>query len=38
MTESNNPSAIRSKKEITDALFSLMQKHPYDEITVKQIR
>ena len=37
MTESNNPSAIRSKKEITDALFALMQKHPYDEITVKQI-
>ena len=37
MTESNNPSAIRSKKEITDALFALMQKHPYNEITVKQI-
>ena len=37
MTESNNPSAIRSKKEITDALFALMQKYPYNEITVKQI-
>ena len=35
--ESKNPSAIRSKKEITDALLSLMQKHPYSEISVKQI-
>lgn len=37
MTESNNPSAIRSKKEITDALLSLMQTAPYNEISVKQI-
>ncbi len=37
MTESNNPSAIRSKKEITEALITLMKKHPYSEITVKQI-
>lgn len=37
MKESKNPSAIRSKKEITDALLSLMQKHPYSEISVKQI-
>ena len=37
MTESNNPSAIRSKAEITQALLILMQKHPYSEITVKQI-
>lgn len=37
MTESNNPSAIRSKAEITQALLILMQKHPYNEITVKQI-
>lgn len=37
MTESNNPSAIRSKKEITEALLTLMKDHPYSEITVKQI-
>ena len=37
MTESNNPSAIRSKKEITDALLSLMQTAAYNEISVKQI-
>ena len=37
MNISNNPSAIRSQKEITDALLVLMNKHPYDEITVKQI-
>ena len=37
MTESNNPSAIRSKNEITEALLSLMQNAPYNEISVKQI-
>ncbi|MBQ8967108.1 TetR/AcrR family transcriptional regulator [Ruminococcus sp.] len=37
MTESNNPSALRSQREITEALLSLMEKHPYSEITVKQI-
>ena len=37
MTESNNPSAIRSQAEITAALLALMRKHPYSEITVKQI-
>ena len=37
MNESNNPSAVRSKKEITDALISLMQNSPYNEISVKQI-
>ena len=37
MYDSNNPSAVRSQKEITDALFKLMQKYPYEEITVKQI-
>ena len=37
MTESNNPSAIRSKAEITQALLALMRKYPYSEITVKQI-
>ena len=37
MYESTNPSVIRSQKEITDALLKLMQEHPYDEISVKQI-
>ena len=37
MNISNNPSAIRSQKEITDALLLLMNKYPYGEITVKQI-
>lgn len=37
MNESNNPSAVRSKKEITDALLKLMKKYPYNEISVKQI-
>ena len=34
---SDNPSAVRSQKEITDALLILMKEHPYNEITVKQI-
>ena len=37
MNGSNNPSAVRSKAEITEALFTLMKKSPYCEITVKQI-
>ena len=37
MYDSKNPSAVRSQKEITDVLFKLMQKYPYEEITVKQI-
>lgn len=37
MKKSENPSAIRSKKEITEALLKLMKKYPYSEITVKQI-
>ncbi|MBQ5317413.1 MAG: TetR/AcrR family transcriptional regulator [Oscillospiraceae bacterium] len=37
MTETTNPSALRSQKEITDALITLMKKYPYSEITVKQI-
>ena len=37
MHNSENPSAIRSRKEITQALLMLMQDHPYSEITVKQI-
>ncbi|MBR3636246.1 MAG: TetR/AcrR family transcriptional regulator [Lachnospiraceae bacterium] len=37
MNVSSNPSALRSQKEITDALLLLMQKYPYDQISVKQI-
>ena len=37
MIESNNPSAVRSKTEITQALLKLMEEYPYSEITVKQI-
>ena len=37
VNDSNNPSAIRSRKQITDALLSLMEKTPYEEISVKQI-
>ena len=37
MNNSQNPSSIRSKKEITDALLKLMQDYPYSEISVKQI-
>ena len=37
MNGSKNPSALRSKKEITDALLRLMEQYPYNEITVKQI-
>ena len=37
MNDSKNPSALRSKKEITDALVRLMEQYPYSEITVKQI-
>ena len=37
MIESNNPSAVRSKIEITQALLKLMGEYPYSEITVKQI-
>ena len=37
MKESKNPSAIRSKKEITSALYKLMEIYPYNEISVKQI-
>ena len=37
MIQSKNPSAIRSQKEITEALIGLMHEYPYDEISVKQI-
>ncbi|WP_448972515.1 TetR/AcrR family transcriptional regulator [Oribacterium sp.] len=37
MKKSQNPSAIRSRQEISNALLKLMQEHPYAEISVKQI-
>ena len=37
MNQSQNPSSIRSRKEITDALLKLMHEHPYQDISVKQI-
>ena len=37
MNPSQNPSAIRSKKEITDTLLQLMDTYSYNDITVKQI-
>lgn len=37
MNPTQNPSALRSKKVITESLFLLMKKYPYAEITVKQI-
>ena len=37
MNESQNPSALRSKQVIMDALLKLMEDHPYSEISVKQI-
>lgn len=37
MNPSQNPSAIRSKKEITDTLLRLMYTYSYNDITVKQI-
>lgn len=37
MNQSQNPSSIRSRKEISEALFKLMEDHPYQEISVKQI-
>lgn len=37
MNPSQNPSAIRSKNEITDTLLQLMKTYSYKDITVKQI-
>ena len=37
MNSTTNPSAIRSRNEITKALIKLMGKYPYHEITVTQI-
>lgn len=37
MNPSQNPSALRSKKIITETLLDLMKQYPFDEITVKRI-
>ena len=37
MNQSQNPSSIRSRNEIQDALLKLMEIYPYQEISVKQI-
>lgn len=37
MNPSQNPSALRSKRILTETLLHLMEQHPYHEITVKQI-
>ena len=37
MNSTTNPSAIRSRNEITKARIKLMGKYPYNEITVTQI-
>lgn len=37
MNPTQNPSALRSKKVITESLLFLMKQYPYKEITVKQI-
>jgi len=37
MKKSQNPSAVRSRQDISTALLKLMQEHPYAEISVKQI-
>lgn len=37
MNPTQNPSALRSKKVITESLLLLMKKYPYAQITVKQI-
>lgn len=37
MNSADHPSAVRSRNEIAGALLKLMEKYPYNEITVKQI-
>lgn len=37
MNPTQNPSALRSKKLITETLLSLLQTYPFNEIAVKQI-
>jgi len=35
--QGNNPSALRSRKEIADSFLSLLRDNPLDEISIKQI-
>lgn len=37
MIKSNNPSAIRSRKFLTDALLNLMKKKPFHDITISEL-
>lgn len=37
MNSADHPSAVRSRNEIAGALLDLMEKYPYNEITVKQV-
>ncbi len=37
MKKTQHPSALKSKREISEALLKLMQLYPYSEISVKQI-
>lgn len=37
MNPSQNPSALRSKRILTETLLLLMKQHPYQELTVKHI-
>ncbi|MCR5209871.1 MAG: TetR/AcrR family transcriptional regulator [Lachnospiraceae bacterium] len=37
MNSADHPSAVRSRTKIAEALLGLMEKYPYNEITVKQI-
>jgi acrR family transcriptional regulator len=37
MKKTQNPSALRSRKEIFESLLKLMHEYPYSKITVKQI-
>lgn len=37
LNPSTNPSALRSKTEITNSLLHLMKEYPYAEISIKQI-
>jgi len=37
MNSADHPSAVRSRNEIARALLDLMERYPYDEISVKQI-
>lgn len=37
MNPSQNPSALRSKRMLTETLLRIMKEYPYHEITVKHI-